>query len=162
MPFVDASHECPLFITLHKSGDLRGCIGTLSPQPLSAMRDYVHSAAFRDRRFEPLQRGELDALNLSVSLLVQYEDCSTCYDWEVGTHGILIHFTVQGKAFSATYLPEVAPEQGWTHQETVASLIRKAGYRGSVTQDVLDGVQTTRYQSSKCTLSYTDFANGRV
>ena len=162
MPFEDASQKCPLFITLHKSGDLRGCIGTLSPQPLSDMRDYVHSSAFRDRRFDPLQRSELSALHLSVSLLVQYEDCDDCYDWDVGTHGILIRFMVQGKTFSATYLPEVAQEQGWTHKEALTSLVRKAGFRGAVSQDVLDGIHTTRYQSSKCTLSYAEFSSGRV
>jgi AMMECR1 domain-containing protein len=36
-----------------------------------------------------------------------------CHDWEVGKHGILISFTDKGGTnYSATYLPEVAHEQG--------------------------------------------------
>ena len=125
MPFEDASLQCPMFITLKKGkddgnggggGQLRGCIGTLSHKPLAAMRDYVHSSAFRDRRFKPLQQNELVDLQVCVSLLVNYEEASHCYDWVVGIHGILIHFDDPDldKQYSATYLPEVAAEQGWS------------------------------------------------
>ena len=43
---------------------------------------------------------------VDVSMLVHYEDCKDALDWEVGKHGILIDY----KGYSATYLPEVAPE----------------------------------------------------
>ena len=153
MPF-DTTISCPMFITLHKNGDLRGCIGCLHPQPLSAMRDYVHSSAFKDRRFSPLQRHELPQLDLSVSLLVNYEATKNCYDWEVGTHGIMIEFEANNRSFSGTYLPEVAREQSWTQQEAVASLLRKAGYHHAVSQELLMAIRCTRYQSSKVSMSY--------
>jgi AMME syndrome candidate gene 1 protein len=160
-PF-DTSLSCPMFITLHKNGDLRGCIGTLSAKPLSSMSDYVCSSAFRDRRFEPLQRVELEFLDLSVSLLVNYEDGEHCYDWEVGVHGILIDVEAEGNNYSATYLPEVASEQGWSQQDTVNSLLRKAGYRGHINRTILDSIKLTRYQSSKCSLTYTDYVRMRA
>ena len=51
-------------------------------------------------------------------------------DWELGTHGIRIAFTWQGKRYGATYLPDVAREQGWSKTETLVSLMRKAGWNG--------------------------------
>jgi len=86
-------------------------------------------SAFKDSRFDPLREEELTSLDLGVSLLVNYEECSHAYgewnyyevsflylnrriDWEVGIHGILISFSDERKSYSATFLPEVASEQG--------------------------------------------------
>jgi len=38
---------------------------------------------------------------------------------------------VHGRRYGATYLPDVAKEQGWTKEETLVSLMRKAGWSGS-------------------------------
>jgi hypothetical protein len=51
-------------------------------------------------------------------------------DWELGTHGLRISFIHRNRRYGATYLPDVAPEQGWTKEETVESLMRKAGWDG--------------------------------
>jgi len=68
-----------------------------------------------------------------------------CYD-------LLYHFF-----FKATYLPEVAPEQGWDCHEAVVSLIRKSGYQGKISEQLLRSVKTTRYQSSKNRLTYREY-----
>jgi len=48
-----------------------------------------------------------------VSILTNFEDANDCMDWEVGIHGIRIEFINEnGSRRTATYLPEVAPEQG--------------------------------------------------
>lgn len=60
--------------------------------------------------------------------------------------------------YAATYLPQVAAEQGWNHDETLRSLLRKAGYRGNVTRSLLDRVQVTRYQSLKASVAYAQYA----
>jgi uncharacterized protein len=59
------------FVTLHKSGDLRGCIGTLQPyQPLASdVAEHAYAAAFGDPRFPPLRREELDGVVISISVL---------------------------------------------------------------------------------------------
>ena len=155
-PF-DTSISCPLFITLHKSNLLRGCIGTLSPCPLSKMHDYVYSSAFRDRRFEPLEVEEMPLIDLSVSLLVEYESGDHCLDWEVGKHGIIIELVENNKSYEATYLPEVALEQRWTQEEAVKSLLRKAGYKNKVTSQVFQNIKLTRYQSSKHNITYQEY-----
>jgi len=108
--------ERPLFVTweTYENGEweLRGCIGCLSPRPLSDLQEYTYSSAFRDRRFHPIANHELQNLRCSVSLLVNYELATNCFDWEIGVHGIIIEFRDQsGKKFNATYLPEVAAEQ---------------------------------------------------
>jgi hypothetical protein len=51
-------------------------------------------------------------------------------DWTLGTHGLRISFVHRGRRYGATYLPDVPVEQGWTKEETVESLMRKAGWDG--------------------------------
>ena len=151
--------------------DLRGCVGTLSPKSLKyALSEFAVTSALHDHRFDPISLRELPLLRVGVSLLVKYEVCDHCLDWEVGVHGIIIKFdvarvggTIGGRGggtrdttYSATFLPEVAHEQKWTQQETVLSLVRKAGYRGVITDELLVQIRCTRYQSSKHQLSYQE------
>lgn len=51
-------------------------------------------------------------------------------DWILGVHGIRISFIHRGRRYGATYLPDVPVEQGWTKEETIESLMRKAGWDG--------------------------------
>lgn len=70
-------------------------------------------SAFKDSRFSPITRDEFSKLHVSVSILRHFEDGSDYLDWEVGVHGIRIEFhNEKGSKRTATYLPEVAPEQG--------------------------------------------------
>lgn len=97
-----------------------------------------------------------------VSLLTPFEAAKSPLDWSLGTHGIHITFhdpSTRGRRYSATYLPEVAPAQGWTKEKTVISLIRKAGYRGKVSPgDALwTSIQTKRYRSEKCQVEWEEY-----
>ncbi|KAG6611209.1 uncharacterized protein IUM83_12716 [Phytophthora cinnamomi] len=161
-PRFDVQQEYPLFVTweIEEQGGthLRGCIGTLAPTRLRNLRDFTFKSALRDRRFDPIGPQELHRLHCSVSLLVDFQDAGSFDDWEIGTHGIIIDFSdARGSEYSATYLPQVAREQGWTHVETVTSLMRKAGYRRSVSQDMLKTVKVTRYRSSIHKLTYQQY-----
>ena len=62
---------------------------------------------------------------------------------------------------SATYLPDVASEQGWDKIETVDSAIRKAGWDGRITEDLRRSVKLRRYQSSKCAVTWDEFVQWR-
>lgn len=66
-----------------------------------------------------------------------------------------------GRRYSGTYLPGIATEQGWTKEETLSSLARKAGYRGQLTKELVDSISVTRYQSQKITLDYNNYHNGQ-
>lgn len=164
----DPSVNCPLFVTWEKcnkdesSWQLRGCIGCLSPRPLATdVAEYAIISAFRDRRFNPISLDEVQSLRVSVSLLVDYENCEHVYDWTIGVHGILIKFVVNGQRFDGTFLPEVAKQQRWDHAHTLSSLIEKAGYDGDISPEFLNRIHCTRYRSSKCQATYREYMNSK-
>lgn len=59
------------FVTLHKNGELRGCIGALEAyQPLiNDISEHAYSAAFQDPRFPALQDNEYEQLDVEISVL---------------------------------------------------------------------------------------------
>lgn len=65
------------------------------------------------------------------------------------------------KTFSATYLPEVMPAQGWDKIEAVDSAIHKAGWSGRITEEIRRSVKLRRYQSKACAVTWHDFAEWR-
>jgi hypothetical protein len=78
LPAVDANTVPPplreprgCFVTLTKSGRLRGCIGHIQPRlPLVlAVMDCARSAALRDKRFDPVGPEELGDIDIEVSVL---------------------------------------------------------------------------------------------
>ncbi|KAG5320439.1 AMERL protein, partial [Pseudoatta argentina] len=151
----------PLFVTwtIGKDMRLRGCIGTFNAMHLHAgLREYATTSAFKDSRFNPITREELPRLHVSVSILRHFEDGVDYLDWEIGVHGIRIEFhNEKGNKRTATYLPDVATEQGWDQIQTIDSLLHKGGYKGLVTPDIRRSVKLTRYQSEKITVSYQDY-----
>ncbi|GFZ11241.1 AMMECR1 family [Actinidia rufa] len=157
--------EHPLFVTWKKvvnGGEprLRGCIGTLEARALiNGFRDYALTSALRDRRFPPIQAKELPSLECTVSILTDYETALHYLDWEIGQHGIIIEFTDPdyNTRRNATYLPEVAAHEGWTKTETIDSLMRKAGYNGTITESLRKRVRLTRYQSTLFTMHYSEY-----
>lgn len=162
-PSFSGGHH-PLFVTWKKvlsNGDtrLRGCIGTLEPRcVLQGFKDYALISALQDRRFNPIQLREVTCLQVTVSLLTDFETAPSYLDWEIGTHGIIIEFTDNHNVKrSATYLPEVPKQEGWTKVETINSLIKKAGYSGNVTDALRRRLKLTRYKSSLFTLHYTEY-----
>nr|XP_025033788.1 AMME syndrome candidate gene 1 protein isoform X3 [Pelodiscus sinensis] len=138
----------PLFVTWKIGRDkrLRGCIGTFSAMNLhSGLREYTLTSALKDSRFPPMTRDELPRLFCSVSLLTNFEDVCDYLDWEVGVHGIRIEFiNEKGSKRTATYLPEVAKEQGWDHIQTIDSLLRKGGYKAPITNEFRKTIKLTR------------------
>ncbi len=128
---------------------LRGCIGTFAPSKLPrALKEYALTSALRDTRFDPIALDEVPLLACTVSLLqVQALDFEATTFRGAGSDGT-------ERAFSATYLPDVAREQGWSKREAIESLARKAGYRGPITAAWFDSVELTRYQSTTASLTY--------
>ncbi|KAJ5079790.1 ammecr1 [Anaeramoeba ignava] len=150
--------SCPLFVTLKKAAKgslkLRGCIGTFEDKPLeSGLREFTKEAAFRDPRFSKLENKEIPSLTIGISLLINFEKAQNYLDWEVGKHGIRISLD----GYGATFLPEVAPEQGWDKETTIFYLVRKSHYYGDLDHDAKNRIQLTRYQSSKISASYEEY-----
>jgi len=63
------------FVTLHKQGQLRGCIGTLKAyQPLiNDITEHAYAAAFQDPRFAAVSENELEQLDIEISVLGEPE-----------------------------------------------------------------------------------------
>ncbi|ORX55635.1 hypothetical protein DM01DRAFT_1320886, partial [Hesseltinella vesiculosa] len=153
----------PLFVTWHlhenNHGRLRGCIGNFNALHLrKGLEQYAWASASHDRRFRPISRKEVPFLSCAVSLLTDFEEAKHYLDWEIGTHGIWIEFTLEsGRKTTATYLPEVMVEQAWTKDEAIDSLLRKGGYTSIIDQKKRESIQLTRYQSQKLEQSYQDY-----
>jgi AMME syndrome candidate gene 1 protein len=125
------------------------------------------------------------AYHARISLLTDFEDASSYLDWTVGTHGIYISFPnpslyppssstpspLSSSAYlprfssrdtlTATYLPDVIPDQGWDKVEAVESAMRKAGWSGAITEDTFRTVKLRRYQSRKCMVGWDEFVQWR-
>ncbi|KAF4556152.1 Hypothetical protein D9617_1g080270 [Elsinoe fawcettii] len=164
----EASH--PLFVTwntVSKSGhkSLRGCIGTFDAMPLSnGLRSYALTSAFEDHRFSPVPASLLPSLQVCVTLLTNFsEPDSDPMNWTIGEHGIRLSFIDKGRRYGATYLPDVAAEQGWTKEETIVSLMRKAGWTGSKsTWRNVKGLEIVRYEGKKVELDYEEWEEWRA
>lgn len=117
-------HLC-VFVTLHKHGDLRGCIGTFIPnKPLyEQVCDMTVSCAFHDPRFRPLTSHELRDVEIEISVLSPLRPIRNIDEIEVGTHGIYI---VQGP-HGGVLLPQVATEYGWDRFTFLDQTCVKAG-----------------------------------
>ncbi|ESP04892.1 hypothetical protein LOTGIDRAFT_109578 [Lottia gigantea] len=152
----------PLFVTwkIGRERRLRGCIGTFAAINLhTGLRDTL---AMKDSRFVPIAKEEFPKLHCSVSILTKFEEADDYLDWEVGCHGIRIEFlNDKGHKKTATYLPEVATEQGWDRIETIDSLLRKGGFKGTINTEVRKSIRLTRYCSEKLSISYCDYIANR-
>ena len=124
--------------------------------------------------------------NTRVSLLTDFEDADSYLDWTIGVHGINVTFPhpsllnstssetpspvssssylpriTSKQSFSATYLPDVIPEQGWNKIEAVDSAIHKAGWTGRITEDIRRSVKLRRYQSKTYVVSWEEYIHWR-
>ena len=113
------------FVTLKKGEQLRGCIGTILPvKPLlDAVRDNAVNAAHRDRRFSKVTASELPDIDVEISVLTPPQSIASYEEIILGLHGVIL--SKNGR--SAVFLPQVAPEQGWTVEQTLTRLSLKAG-----------------------------------
>jgi AmmeMemoRadiSam system protein A len=113
------------FVSLHKGGHLRGCIGQIIPtKPLhQTIADMAMAAAFDDPRFDPLSVKELKDLELEISVLTPMERVRNTDEIEIGRHGLYVKKGV----FSGLLLPQVATEYNWNRVTFLEETCRKAG-----------------------------------
>lgn len=113
------------FVTIHKNGQLRGCIGYVEGlRPLwETVRDMAIQAAFHDPRFPPLSAAELPFIDIEISVLTPLERLKDISDIEIGKHGLV----VRRGFYSGLLLPQVAAEYGWSRETFLEWTCRKAG-----------------------------------
>jgi AmmeMemoRadiSam system protein B/AmmeMemoRadiSam system protein A len=117
------------FVTVHKRGQLRGCIGYIEGHgPLhKTIEEMAEAAAFRDPRFSPVKEKELPELEIEISVLTPLKKISDINEIEVGKHGIYI----KKGWFSGLLLPQVATEYRWDRQTFLEHTCQKAGLPSS-------------------------------
>ena len=109
--------KCGAFVSLHKHGRLRGCIGHFGEDyPLhEIVAEMARAAAFEDPRFMPVTKDELDDIDIEISVLTPIRRIKSLDEFELHRHGIYIKKGYR----SGTFLPQVADEVNWTKEEFV-------------------------------------------
>ena len=109
--------KCGAFVSLHKQGRLRGCIGHFGEDvPLhEIVAEMARAAAFEDPRFPPVHREELGDIDIEISVLTPMRRIQSLDEFQLHKHGIYIRKGYR----SGTFLPQVADEVNWTKEEFV-------------------------------------------
>ncbi len=113
------------FVSLHKRGRLRGCIGRFEAEcPLcETVVDMAWAASKNDPRFNEVGAEELGDIDIEISVLSPLKKVTDVKEITVGKHGIFItHGYRRG-----TLLPQVATEQGWDRNTFLCHTCLKAG-----------------------------------
>ena len=118
------------FVTLESDGELKGCIGTVTPNR-ALVEDVAHNAyaaAFRDSRFEAVSAEILPSIDISISILSQISQLdTTCFEeilprLRPGVDGVVF----EDEHCRAVFLPQV-----WEHfsdpRQFLGALRHKAG-----------------------------------
>lgn len=118
--------RCGAFVTLHKKGELRGCIGQFNAKhPLyKTVQEMAVSASTNDNRFLPVATDEINELEIEISVLTPLRRIKSIEEFELGRHGIYIKAGYR----TGTFLPQVAESTGWSTEEFFGHCARdKAG-----------------------------------
>ncbi len=82
-----------VFVSIHKSGQLRGCIGTIEPRKDNVAKEIIANAissATRDPRFPPIAPDELDQLDYSVDVLTTPEPIKSQDQLDPKKYGVIV------------------------------------------------------------------------
>lgn len=142
-----------VFVTLHKHGQLRGCIGSLTGTESIAdgVRRHAANAAFHDHRFSPVTRDEVQDLTIDISVLTEpeplaYADCADlAAKLRPGIDGVILRDSAWA---SATFLPQVW-DQLPTPELFLCHLCCKAGLPENAWQQRRMTIQTYQVQYFK-------------
>ncbi len=123
--FPVLNEERGLFVTLHKGGALRGCIGHLLPSaPLGKeVQNVARLAAFEDPRFPSVSINEEPDLHLEITILSPMYKIEDPEIVTPGKHGLLI----RRGFYQGLLLPQVASERGWDRETFLDQTCMKAG-----------------------------------
>ena len=124
---IPSTLEAPagVFVTLMKSGQLRGCVGSGRPvYPLyqAVVSSGIHAAG-GDHRFIPVLPDELEGLDIEVSVMTPPESVESYLDFVLGEDGIIL----EKDGHTALFLPEVPVKYHWNREQLLNQLAMKAG-----------------------------------
>lgn len=119
------AEKCGAFVTLHKKGQLRGCIGNIvGLRPLvETIQEMAITSATGDPRFHPVRPEEMKDIDIEISVLSPIRRIKDVTEIEVGSHGIII----SSGPYRGLLLPQVATEYGWDRDTFLTHTCLKAG-----------------------------------
>ena len=86
-------NKAGVFVSIHKFGSLRGCIGTFLPTTNSIAQEVINNAinsSTKDPRFEPIKKNELKYLEINVDVLSTPEDIDSKDMLDVKKYGVIV------------------------------------------------------------------------
>ncbi|MCR5268898.1 MAG: AmmeMemoRadiSam system protein A [Lachnospiraceae bacterium] len=114
------------FVSIHKFGRLRGCIGTIMATTKSVAEEIIQnaiSASTRDPRFDPIEPEELQWLEINVDVLGEAEDIADPSWLDVKKYGVIVSSGMR----RGLLLPDL--EGVDTVEEQISIAMQKAGIR---------------------------------
>ena len=93
LPDEMLSTQAGVFVSIHEHGELRGCIGTISPTRSSVAEEIIGnaiSASTRDPRFPAIKPDELPWLDINVDVLGEPEDIDSEDELDVKRYGVIV------------------------------------------------------------------------
>ena len=114
------------FVSIHKFGKLRGCIGTIMATTDSVAEEIIQnaiSASTRDPRFNPIEPEELQWLEINVDVLSEAEDIADVSELDVKKYGVIVSSGMR----RGLLLPDL--EGVDTVEEQVSIAMQKGGIR---------------------------------
>ena len=114
------------FVSIHKHGKLRGCIGTIAPTSENVAREIIKnavSASTQDPRFDPITEDELKWLEINVDVLGAPEKISSIEELDVKRYGVIVSCGYK----RGLLLPDL--EGVDTPQQQVSIAMKKGGIR---------------------------------
>ena len=93
LPDVMTRRRAGTFVSLHKEGKLRGCIGTIAPAQSCLAEEIIMNgvaAATEDPRFPQVRPDELDALSYSVDVLGEPEPVHSLEELDPARYGVIV------------------------------------------------------------------------
>ena len=121
-----ANNRAGAFVSIHKSDQLRGCVGTIKPTTKSIADEIIQnavSAGMRDPRFTQVQQKELSSLQYKVDVLFPSEPIDSIEELDVKRYGVIVYHNYK----SGLLLPNL--EGIDTVEEQLRIVKMKAGIR---------------------------------
>jgi AmmeMemoRadiSam system protein A len=116
------------FVTIHKHGILRGCIGTIEPTQANLAQEVIQnaiSAATCDPRFPPIRPDELADLDIKVDVLGEPEPVDGLEELDPRRYGVIVKSARDRRR--GLLLPDLEGVDTVEYQVDIAR--RKAGIR---------------------------------
>jgi AmmeMemoRadiSam system protein A len=93
LPAVMLKEKAGAFVSIHKGGRLRGCIGTFLPTRDNIAEEIIYnaiSASTKDPRFRPIEAEELPFLDINVDILSAPEKIASKDELDVKKYGVIV------------------------------------------------------------------------